>query len=138
MSQLNIVFAHSNIAQFRVLHEYLNESGLARSFLLCSEANFKKHSQSLPNLVPFKVHGNKLKSKGSFYYLTRVESANRRSLGILDAFRELQATTPFADTECTPSCLATLPSTAQRLHLRFLKCADVTGPPVENGTFVFL
>ena len=91
--RLVIVFAHSNLAQFRTLHQYLNQSGLATSYLLCSENNWKKHGESIPNLVPFQPHGGKLKSDDSFYYLTRVEGAKRRSLGILKTLKTLRAQT---------------------------------------------
>jgi glycosyltransferase involved in cell wall biosynthesis len=79
---LTIVFAHSNLGQFRHLHEYLNSLELACSYLLCSEANFRKYKDIIPNLIPFTPHGNKLTSPESFYYLSKVEQANRRSLGI--------------------------------------------------------
>ena len=88
-----VVFAHSNLAQFRTLHEYLNRSGLATSYLLCSENNYRRHREAIPNLVPFQPHGGKLKSDDSFYYLTRVEGANRRSLGLLKSIQTLQSRT---------------------------------------------
>lgn len=90
-----IVFAHSNLAQFRGLHEWLCSTGKAESYLLCSEANERKWGGAVPNLVPFRPHGGTLKSDGSFYYLTRVEGALRRSLGIRQALKELQKTTPI-------------------------------------------
>ena len=88
-----IVFVHSNLAQFRLLHGWLCSTGRVESFLLCSEVNYRKWSGRVPNLVPFRPHGGKLKSDGSFYYLTRVEGAMRRSLGIRQALQELRKTT---------------------------------------------
>ena len=88
-----IVFAHSNLAQFRGLHEWLCSTGKAESWLLCSEANERNWGGAVPNLVSFRPHGGKLKADGSFYYLTRVEGALRRSLGIRQALKELQKTT---------------------------------------------
>jgi cephalosporin hydroxylase/glycosyltransferase involved in cell wall biosynthesis len=91
--RLTVALAHSNLGQFRHLHEYLNQSGLATSYLFCSEANFRKHGRSIPNLVPFKPHGGKLSDPQSFYYLSRVEGANRRSLGLAKAICQLQKRT---------------------------------------------
>jgi glycosyltransferase involved in cell wall biosynthesis len=88
-----IVFAHSNLAQFRTLHGWLCSTGKAESYLLCSESNQRKWSGQVPNLVSFRPHGGTLKADGSFYYLTRVEGAQRRSLGIRQALKELQKTT---------------------------------------------
>lgn len=82
-----IVFAHSNLAQFRTLHGWLQSTGKAESYLLCSEANHRKWRGQVRNLVPFRPHEGTLKADGSFYYLTRVEGAQRRSLGIRRAVR---------------------------------------------------
>ena len=82
--KLMIVFAHSNIGQFKHLHTYLNRSGLADSYLLCSADNYNKQKNNMPNLIPFTPHGNKLKTPSSFYYLIKNEEAVRRSLGIRD------------------------------------------------------
>ncbi len=90
-----IVLAHSNLAQFRHLHTYLNQSGLATSYLMCSEANFRKHGESIPNLVPFQPHGNKLHGPESFYYTSRIEDANRRSLGIRKVIERMQKEMPI-------------------------------------------
>lgn len=86
-----VVFAHSGLAQFRILHRYLNESGLATSYVLCSKNTWKQRRDECSNLVPFEPYGGKLKGKGSYYYLTRVEKAHRRSLGILEAIETLQS-----------------------------------------------
>lgn len=91
----NILFIHSNIGQFKALHQHLNSSGLANSWLMCSQNNFTKHASKIPNLIPFTPHGNKLKSENSFYYLKKLEEVDRRSLGILKAIKEFTKTQPI-------------------------------------------
>ncbi len=85
--KLLIVFAHSNIGQFKHLHTYLNASGLSESYLLCSEAIFNKYKDTIPNLIAFIPHGNKLKTPNSFYYLSKNEESCRRSLGIRNVIK---------------------------------------------------
>ncbi len=92
---LTIAFAHGAMAQFRELHLFLNQSGWAKSFLLCSDSVFRKHQGALPNLIPFKAHGNKLQEKNSLFHLTRVEGAVRRSLGLRPALKTLHQQTPI-------------------------------------------
>lgn len=89
--KLNILFVHSNIAQFRTIHEYLVKSKLANSWLVCSQQAYAANKNALPNLLPFTPHGNKLNSENGFFYLKKLEEVNRRSLGVL---RTIQAS-PF-------------------------------------------
>jgi len=90
-----VVFGHSNLGQFRALHEYLMRSGRADSYLICSQANWRNHRASIPNLVPFTPHGGVLKNDDSFYYLTKLEEVNRRSLGIAKALADLSQKVPI-------------------------------------------
>lgn len=86
---MNILFIHTNIAQFKLLHCFFNESKLANSHLMCSKSAYLKNKDTIPNLIPFQPHGNKVKSEGAFYYLTKSEEVNRRSIGILKKIKEL-------------------------------------------------
>ncbi len=132
-----IVFARSNLAQFRTLHGWLRSTGKAESFLLCSEANHRKWSGQIPGLVPFRPHGGKLKADGSFYYLTRVDELSgsrwefggrsrncRRRLGLTC----LSGMSRLAAHRC---CLmmrnSTFPSSAVRGSLRSGLTAGIPG-----------
>jgi glycosyltransferase involved in cell wall biosynthesis len=84
------VFAHGALGQFEPLHRFLNESGLADSYLFCTEGNHRVNQARVPKLLPYKPHGGKLSEPQSFYHLGRVEAANRRSLGLRKALLEFQ------------------------------------------------
>lgn len=53
MNKLRILFAHNNCGQFKHLHRYLNESGLADCWLLCNKSVYDAEYGQIPNLVPF-------------------------------------------------------------------------------------
>lgn len=53
---LNIIFAHTDIGQFKDLHCYLNNSGLANSWMMCSSEAFDLHKNEVPNLIPLCLH----------------------------------------------------------------------------------
>jgi glycosyltransferase involved in cell wall biosynthesis len=57
---------------------------------MCSKNAYKNNKNTIPNLVSFEPHGNKTKSDSTFYYLSKSEEINRRSLGILNKVKELQ------------------------------------------------
>lgn len=53
MKRLRILFAHNNCGQFKHLHRYLNESGLADCWLLCNKIVYDEECCEVPNLIPF-------------------------------------------------------------------------------------
>lgn len=55
-SMLNILFAHTDIGQFKELHTYLNATGLAKSWMLCSSEAFNLYRNDVPNLIPLDLH----------------------------------------------------------------------------------
>lgn len=93
--ELTIAFAHGALAQFEPLHQFLNQSGWAKSFLFCTDGNYRLQRGRVPNLVSYKPHGNRLSEPQSFYHLGRVEAANRRSLGLRKALQEFQKQQPI-------------------------------------------
>src|SRR5712672_3645250 len=50
--RLKILFGHANGGQFVPLHRYLNESGLADSWLLCSVSYWEDNRGRISNLIP--------------------------------------------------------------------------------------
>lgn len=93
--KLTIAFAHAALGQFHPLHLFLNQSGLANSYLFCTDGNHRLNQARVPNLIPYKPYGNKLSEPQSFYHLGRVEAANRRSLGLRKALQEFQKRQPI-------------------------------------------
>lgn len=86
---MNIVFIHSNIGQFKLIHQHLGHLKGHQSYVICSENACNKHKDNIKNLLPFKPHGGKLHSKDGFFYLKKLEEVNRRSIGILNAVNKL-------------------------------------------------
>ncbi len=86
--KLNILFIHRSFtAQFRTLHDYLNESGLANSYFLCSDGHQKKYQDESKNLVSFNPH--KDISKNSYYYSGKAEKSAKISLGALKEAKKI-------------------------------------------------
>ena len=86
---MNILFIHSNIAQFKQIHCYFQESGLAQSYLLCSKNAYKRNHSKIKNLIPFEPYQGKLSSETSWFHIKKVEEVNRRSIGLLNKINEL-------------------------------------------------
>lgn len=87
-----IVFIHSNIGQFKLIHQHIADLKGYQSHLICSENAYNKHKNTVKNLVPFKPHGGKLQSVNGFFYLKKLEQVNRRSISILKAIKINAAT----------------------------------------------
>lgn len=56
---------------------------------MCSTGAYNKNKDSIKNLVPFTPHGNKLHNDNACFYIKKVETANRRSIGYIVAIKKL-------------------------------------------------
>jgi hypothetical protein len=89
---MNILFIHDGIGQFRALHQYLLRSGLANSWLACSESAYNSHKTSIDQLLPFIDAAD---NDHAYYYIKRFEQRIKRSFGIKKLLEDFLKTTPI-------------------------------------------
>lgn len=89
MTRLNIVFAHVLGGQFLPLHQYLNETGLATSWLVCSTDTCIRH-RDVPNLVGFEPAPERQRNSEP-RTSHKVELANKWSRAVADVVRSIAA-----------------------------------------------
>lgn len=92
MRRLNIVFGHVAGAQFLPLHRYLNESGLATSWLVCAEETRARH-RDIPNLVAIETSSSHRSDSESWLW-HKIKLANEWSRGIGHAIQRIATQSP--------------------------------------------
>lgn len=89
----NIAFVHGAIGQFKQLHAYLNESGLANSYALCAPGTYNAEKDNYPNL---RVYGTvKQQVEKQFFYITKIDDVTRKAFGVKEAIEKLLEETPI-------------------------------------------
>jgi len=83
----NIAFVHSAIGQFKQLHKYLNDTGLANSYALCSPGVYNAEHKKLSNLRVFDSVPQR--GKDLFFYITKIDEAARKSFGVKNSIEVL-------------------------------------------------
>lgn len=73
---MKVLFIHEAPGQFGVLHNYLNETGLAESWLLCANSVYNREKDKIPNLLPFQIPPEE---KDSYFYTKKIEARIKRS-----------------------------------------------------------
>lgn len=83
---MRILFIHEGLGQFKTLHQYLNDSGLAESWFLCSTGVYEASKEQVPNLVPFRMVAENPKS---YFYTRGLEARTQRSFLLREAIGKL-------------------------------------------------
>jgi glycosyltransferase involved in cell wall biosynthesis len=84
---MNILFIHEAPGQFKELHSYINASGLANSWILCSSSAYNRDKKKYQNLIPFPLPNEDPKS---YFYTMRLEARIKRSFYFRKKILELK------------------------------------------------
>ncbi|MBN2894523.1 MAG: glycosyltransferase [Campylobacterales bacterium] len=89
----NILFVHAAIGQFKELHRYLNESGLANAYTLCSPQILEKEKNNLNNLRIFTAVPQR--AENLFFYVQKIDESTRRAFGVKNSVEVLNKDVPL-------------------------------------------
>jgi len=83
----NILFVHAAIGQFKELHKYLNKSGLANAYSLCSPGILEKEKDNMNNLRIFTAVPQR--GENLFFYVQKIDESTRRAFGVKNSVEVL-------------------------------------------------
>lgn len=93
---MNILFVHEGIGQFLPLHNYLNATGLANSWIGCSQAQFQSQNSKIKNLLPISCFSG----GADYYYVSHLAELTKRSFGVKKLLIDALKTHPIDVVVC--------------------------------------
>lgn len=73
---MKVLFIHEAPGQFKTIHNYINETGVGQSWMLCAGSSYEKNKGAMKNLIPFPLPKEDSKS---YFYTMRLEERIKRS-----------------------------------------------------------